>query len=561
MWEKGWRERTWQQLNQEWDLIVIGGGITGAGVFRRAVAEGFKVLLVESGDFASGTSSRSSKLVHGGFRYLRNRQFDVTRESVREREWMLREAKNLVTPLGFLMPCYKDKHVNSQFAIGVVIYDLLAPKWQHSRFSANRIRRECPQLDSPELSGGYLYYDAEMDDAHLVLHLLRAGVRAGGTAMNYAKVVSLLKDHSQNVCGVALCDQVSGKTLEIKSRTVINAAGPWSDELRAQVGAPARLRKLRGSHLIFSREQLPLTHAVTLLHPRDHRAMFAIPWEGATIVGTTDLDHRIPLEASEPFCTQEEIQYILESANATFPSIELTAADIISSFAGLRPVINTGNPDPSKESRAHVVWEEKGLITVTGGKLTTFRIMAEQALQKAAPSLARSPDFSIRKQYFEPLPTTTLDISIPAADRTYLLGRYGIETSDLLHSADANENSHIANLPNYWSELRWAARTGGVEHLDDLLLRRVRLGMLLPDGASSEMIRIRSIAQPELGWGDDRWQMEEERYREIYNSAYAPQPTGKIKQKSQESPECPQDQSAHPSGMKTESQTVPTALS
>lgn len=528
MWEKGWRERTWQELGQEWDLIVVGGGITGAGVFRRAVTEGFKTLLVEAGDFASGTSSRSSKLVHGGFRYLRNKQFDVTRESVREREWMLREAKNLVNPLGFLMPCYQDRHVNSQFAIGVVIYDLLAPKWQHNRYSVKRMLRECPQLDCPELSGGYLYYDAEMDDARLVLHLLRAGVRAGGTALNYSKVESLLKNHEQKVCGVALRDEVSGKEIEIKSKVVINAAGPWSDDLRSQIGAPARLRKLRGSHLIFSRERLPLPHAVTLLHPRDHRAMFAIPWEGTTIVGTTDLDHHFPLEAGEPFCTQEEIHYILEAANATFPAIELTVEDIISSFAGLRPVINTGNPDPSKESRAHVVWEEDGLITVTGGKLTTFRIMAEQALQKAAPMLPGSPNFSIRKKYFESTVDVTLDTAIPAADRLYLLGRYGLEAPDLLHSAAVGENTNIANLPNYWSEIRWAARTGGVEHLDDLLLRRVRIGMLLRDGASAEMPRIRSIVQPELGWNDNRWYMEEERYHEIYAAAYAPQPTGKI---------------------------------
>lgn len=528
MWEKHWRETTWQELDKEWDLIVVGGGITGAGVFRRAVAEGLKTLLVDAGDFASGTSSKSSKLVHGGFRYLRNKQFGVTRESVREREWLLREAKYLVTPLGFLMPCYKEAKTASQFAVGVIIYDLLAPKWQHSHYSSRRMINECPQLNSTGLEGGYLYYDAEMDDARLVLHLLREAVQAGGTALNYARVDSLLKAQSQKVSGVLLTDQITGKSLEIKSKVVINAAGPWSDDLRAQVGASARLRRLRGSHLIFPREKLPLPHAVTLLHPKDRRAMFAIPWEGTTIIGTTDLDHRLSIKNAQPYCTEEEIDYILQAAEATFPGVGLERKEIISTFAGLRPVINTGNPDPSKESRAHVVWEENGLITVTGGKLTTFRIMAEQALQKASGYLQGSPDFSKRKRYFDPLPDSSLSVDIPDADRCYLLGRYGMETAGLLQCAEERENSNIENLPNYWSELRWAARTGGVVHLDDLLLRRVRVGMLLPDGASAIMPRIRSIVQAELGWNDQQWLIEEERYRSIYAAAYAPVPTGNL---------------------------------
>ena len=193
MWQKGWRRSIWNELDQEWDLIVIGGGITGAGVFRRAVAEGCKTLLVDSSDFAFGTSSRSSKLVHGGFRYLRNKQFDVTRESVREREWLLREAKHLVTPLGFLMPYFQEKEIKEQYALGVVIYDLLAPKWKHSHYLKQKMIDVCPQLDTPGLGGGFLYYDAQMDDARLVITLLREAVRAGGTALNYAKVENLLQ--------------------------------------------------------------------------------------------------------------------------------------------------------------------------------------------------------------------------------------------------------------------------------------------------------------------------------------------------------------------------------
>lgn len=529
MWEKGWRDEIWRNIDQEWDILVVGGGITGAGVFRRAVAAGLKVLLVDAGDFASGTSSRSSKLIHGGFRYLKNKQWDVTHESVQEREWMLREAKNLVTPLGFFMPVFSDAHTATQFAIGVVIYDLMAPKWKHSKYSREDLLKKCPQLRPDKLESGFLYYDAEMDDAHLVHHILREGVGAGGTAINYVKAESLLRAADGRVCGAVLSDASgeSSHSAEVKAKVVINAAGPWSDDLRKQVGATPRIRPLRGSHIIFNRDRLPIPHAVTLLHPRDHRAMFAIPWEGTTMIGTTDLDHKATPGANEPYALADEIDYILEAGNATFADPKLSREDIISSFAGLRPIISSGaNIDPSKESRAHVVWEEEGLITVTGGKLTTFRIMAEQALNLAAAHLPGKPDFSKRVRYFDALPKVEAPSGMNAADLAYLMGRYGKETSDLFGLAQPGELDHIGTLPNVWAELRFAARSEGVQHLDDLLLRRVRLGMLLPEGAQAQMTRIRAIVQPELGWDDARWQLEEKRYLKIYQAYYSPAPTG-----------------------------------
>lgn len=527
MWENGWREQIWTELDQEWDVIVIGGGITGAGVFRRSVAEGFKTLLVDAADFSYGTSSRSSKLVHGGIRYLRNRQFDVTREAVHEREWMLREARELVTPLGCLMPYYQDKRTRDLFGLGVVIYDLLAPKWKHSHLTRNALLKVLPDLNSPELGGGFLYYDAQMDDSRLVIALIRQAVRAGGTAVNYARVDSLLRDHIGRVGGIVLNDQAEDlPQMEIRSKVVINATGPWSDDIRAQVGAAPKLRRLRGSHLIFPRERLPLPFAVTMLNPRDHRAMFAIPWEGKSLVGTTDLDHRYPLDQGEPYTSDAEIAYILEVTNAIFPGVEVQRRDILSSFSGLRPVINTGKADPSRESRAHVVMQEEGLITVTGGKLTTFRIMAEQALKLAAPSLPGNPDFSRRKRYFDPLPQPMKEFDLSIGQKNYLLGRYGIEAGLLLQEGEHGENSPIGELSNLWSELRYNARHGGVVHLDDLLLRRVRLGLLLPHGGTPYMQRIREIVQQELGWDESRWQAEENRYCEIYDAFYAPEPTG-----------------------------------
>lgn len=560
MWEKGWREQVWKELDQEWDVIVIGGGITGAGVFRRSVAEGFKTLLVDAADFSFGTSSRSSKLVHGGFRYLRNKQFDVTREAVREREWMLREARELVTPLECLMPYYQDKRTRDMFALGVVIYDLMAPKWKHSHLSKKVLSVACPPLYSSELRGGFSYYDAQVDDSRLVLTLIREAVRAGGTAVNYVKVSSLLKDNAGQVRGAALTDQAGDlPEKEIHARVVFNATGPWSDTLRDQLGAPARLRLLRGSHLVFPRQRLPLQTAVTIVNPSDRRAMFAIPWEGRVMVGTTDLDHRTRVDLGEPFATQEEIDYILNATNAIFTGVELGENDIISSFAGLRPIVSMGKAHPSQESRAHVVWNEEGLITVTGGKLTTFRIMAEQALTLASPSLPGTPDFSKRKRYFDPLPQPMKEFDLAAAQKTYLLGRYGIEAAELLQEGLEGENSPIGSLPNLWSELRYNARHGGVIHLDDLLLRRVRIGMLLPEGGKNWMPRIRQMVQEELDWDDLRWQTEESRYREIYNAFYAPAPTG-IMTRSIGEDQWPNQNFRHP-GMKQESPMEPIVLS
>lgn len=528
MWKAGWREEIWTDLNQPWDMIVIGGGITGAGVLRMAAAAGLKTLLVEAHDFSFGTSSRSSKLVHGGMRYLYNRQFSVTRESVREREWLLHEARQLVEPLPFLLPNYERYRIPTrQLHVGVVLYDLMAPKWQHRRCNPRQILEILPNLNGDGLISGFRYGDARVDDSRLVLRLLHEAVAAGAVALNYARVEGLLRDQSGKVCGAALRDAATpeGKTCEVQAKVVINASGPWSDELRAHLGAPKRLRKLRGSHLIFPRSKIPLPEALTLFHPRDRRAMFFIPWEGISMIGTTDLDHDPLIEAqyTEPFASHEEIDYLMEALSFLFPGSGLTKDDILSTFAGLRPVIDTGAAAPSKVSRAHALWQEDGLITITGGKLTTFRIMAQQTINLALSRLRDRPVALPRQRIFDPLPN--LSSAALAPDQLlYLLGRYGAETAGLLDAAEVDELAQIDPLPNLWAELRWAARAGGVVHLDDLLLRRVRLGLLLLNGARQHFPRIRAIVQPELGWDDNRWRQEEDAYWHTWEQAYSPDP-------------------------------------
>ena len=526
MWNKQWRTDTWQRLSEPWDVLVIGGGITGAGVLRQAVQAGLKSLLVEANDFSFGTSSKSSKMIHGGFRYLANKQYSVTRESVREREWMLKEAPGLVKKIGYYLPAYESYPLTlSAFRQGVVIYDLLAPKWDHRTVDAARLQAEFPGLNMEGLTGGMLYYDAGMDDSRVLIRVLREACREGGAALNYTRAESLLRRVDGTVCG-AVVRSADGRTAEVQAKVVINACGPWSDELRAQVGGEAHIRKLRGSHLVFARDRFPAREAVTLLHPKDKRSLFMVPFEGTTLVGTTDLDHPKALEDGykEPFATTQEIFYLLEAANFLFPSLTLTQGDILSTFAGVRPTLQNGATDaPSKVSRRHALYQEQGLITITGGKYTIFRIMARQALEAALAQMGRSSS-APKNRIFEKVDFDTLD----SLDRTashYLGGRYGLETNDLLAAAQAGERELISPLQNIWAELRWAARDEGVLHLSDLLLRRVRLGMLLPDGAAGVMDRVRAIVQPELGWDDATWQRELFDYRTTWQKYYSSKPT------------------------------------
>jgi glycerol-3-phosphate dehydrogenase len=527
MWNKQWREDTWNNLDQPWDMLIIGGGITGAGVLRAAVHAGLKALLVEANDFSFGTSSRSSKLIHGGFRYLGNRQIDVTRESVREREWMIREAPHLVYKQGFHIPYYASYRISLRvFRLGVLLYDLLAPKWAHRSLSTSRMRQEVPGINPEGLLGGFLYYDACMDDSRIVLRVLREACLSGGTVLNYALATKLLRKADGKVCGVVLADTSgSSRTAEVQAKVVVNATGPWTDELRSQLGETPRLRKLRGSHLVFTRERFPFVTCIGLVHPRDQRALFIIPFEGTTMIGTTNPDHPAEWEQkyAEPFASVEEIDYLLEAANFIYPDLKLEHKDIISTFAGLRPTIRVdGEEDPSKVSRAHELWDENGLLTITGGKYTTFRIMARQTVQAVLARLGKDPVVP-RKRFLDRLP----DLSHPALDTStlaYLLGRYGAETAAMLSAAQPADLEPIPPLQNSWAELRWAAREEGTLHLTDLLLRRVRLGLLLPDGAAAVMDRVRAVVQPEMGWSDTAWSRELTDYQRTWASYYGPKP-------------------------------------
>jgi glycerol-3-phosphate dehydrogenase len=502
----------------QWDLVIIGGGITGAGILREAAHMGLRALLVEQKDFAWGTSSRSSKLVHGGLRYLKEGHFLLTKMAVEEREHLLKEAPGLVEPLEFLLPVYEHQHPGKRtLQIGLSFYDLIARDHQHRFYEKTEFYRRLPYARQQDLQGGFFFYDAQDDDSRLVLRLINESVADGAGALNYTAATDILRNDSGVVVGVKIEDTETRESRTLKTRTVINATGCWAETLHPSPDPGRHLRPLRGSHLVFSAEVLPIKCGVSFLHPRDNRAIFALPWEGAVLVGTTDLDHKADLSL-EPSITEDEIVYLLEGLNAIFPSLEISLNDCISTFAGLRPVVSEGRLSPSEESREHVVWVDKGLVTVTGGKLTTFRRLAWDALKAARPFLPSEKLSDKHKPLFSrppDKPPNGYDLADTVWRRLY--GRYGQRAEAMVRAAEARDLELIAGTHTLWAELPFVAANEWVRHLSDLLLRRVRIGLLTPQGGKEHLKRIRNLCQPALPWDRKRWKKEIADYLEHWN--------------------------------------------
>lgn len=520
----GGREAAWKRLSDGWDLIVIGGGITGAGVMREAVRAGLRVLLLEQNDFASGTSSRSSKLVHGGLRYLNNLQLRMTWRAVHERDLLLREGRGLIEPLPFIMPTYETGRLPGwMLEIGLYIYGWMDGRWRiHQGYDPQAVQVLSPGLAGDHLTGAFRFYDAQTDDARLVLRVIREGVKDGhGVALNYARVETLVRDEDGQVIGVRVRDRETRRVYEARAAAVINATGAWADDLRVQVGGQPSIRRLRGSHLIFRQDRLPVFQAISFAHPDDGRPVFLFPWQGVTLVGTTDMDHHSSLD-QEPAISQEEVAYLLRAVRSYFPSYGLSERDVMTTFSGIRPVIHHGEMiAPSRESREHAIWHENGLLTVTGGKLTTFRCMALDALKRLRNRLPQLAMLGDKVSALDPLPELpSLPLGLPADEVLRLAARYGADILAMAGQVSAGERRRINGLPIRWLELRWAARHEAVCHLDDLLLRRVRLGLLVADGGARYLPRIRQLVQGELGWDNACWEQEVADYLERWRSHY-----------------------------------------
>ncbi len=509
-------------LAGDWDLIVIGGGITGAGIFREAAARGWRTLLLEQSDFASGTSSRSSKLVHGGLRYLATNEWRLTVHSVREREQLLQHGAGLIERQGFLLPVWRGQKPGWwSFRAGLAIYDRIARKRLSRVVRWSELRELAPNLSTAGMRGALYMEDARTDDARLVLRLIQEGCQQGGQAVNYMRVHALLREQGK-VCGLQWQDALSGQEGEARAKVVINAGGVWAQHHGGEK-AP-KLRPLRGSHLLFRRTRLQLPVAVSWLHPRDGRPVFAYEWEGASLLGTTDLDHADSLDL-EPHISGAEVDYLLEAAAHVWPRLHLNRADVLSTYAGVRPVVSSGAERPQDESRESALWSEPGLVSVTGGKLTTFRLTALDALRAAAENGGGELDLNKNRPILDSgaAPTKPAELSGPNWRR--LFGRYGSTLAERIAQTPAGLLNLLPGTPYIQAELLWAAQDEAVEHLDDLLLRRTRIGLVAEHGGFALLDRVRTLCQSTLGWDDARWDAEDAQYRARWESHYSlPEP-------------------------------------
>ncbi len=522
-WPRGWREQFWAQhgADSSWDVVIIGGGISGAGILHEAVRRGLRAVLVEQGDFASGTSSRSSKLVHGGLRYLATGDWKLTLESVRERQQLLQDAPGLVQPQRFLVPIYAhSKPRDWEMRVGLALYDAFAGKRLCYRLDAAAALRLNPALEGTGLLGAYSFQDADTDDARLVLRVLRDAQRAGGHALNYVRVAELLREGAR-VKGVRVRDRVGNRTCTLRASAVINATGVWAENFTTEAAHKNQLRPLRGSHLIVPQWRFPLGQGISWQHHQDRRNIFVYPWANVTLIGTTDIDHSATLD-EEPRHTAEEAHYLLDATRQRFPRLGLSATDVIATYAGVRPVVTSGAADPSDESRESALWVEPGLVTLSGGKLTTFRVAAQQVLDAAAPDLPTMRKAPAGTPILDGTPETAVDNRLSPVAMQRLQELYGGDCSALLQACSRTDLETVGPSPHRWCELRLAAEEEAVTSLSDLLLRRTRIGLLVPQGGASLLPQIRSRVQEPLGWSDARWEDECSHYVAHWQAVHRP---------------------------------------
>lgn len=521
---------------EPWDILIVGGGITGAGIAREAARRGLQVLLIEQKDFAWGTSSRSSKMVHGGLRYIASGDYKTTLLSVRERERMLDEAQGLVNEMHYIMPHYKGKFPPPWiFNTLLRVYDKIAGKRYFQYFKKEAFLAFNPGIKQDKLLGASQFSDAVTDDSRLVMRVLDEAISDGAAAINYLKAESLLKDKQGLVIGATVVDTTDPERTQrydVPAKVVVSATGTWADDLRlqamdqAQADFHSQIRPSRGSHLVVSQERLPIDQAYTLLHPVDKRALFVFPWENRTVIGTTDLDHPA-LDEQEVGITTEEVDYLLQAINGLFDHTQLTTEDVISTWAGVRPLISEGGDgkrvSPSKEKRDHSLWLDNNLVTVSGGKLTTFRLIALDVLKLCQQVLPIDDTVSKEEPVFTSFtPNSEQFNELPDPLKLRLPGFYGRQLDKLLALIEEPPLSYVADTPTLWAEVRYAARYEQVIHLDDLLLRRTRLGLILPQGAISEPLtsQFKQICQQELGWDEQQWLQELERYQQLWQTYY-----------------------------------------
>lgn len=519
------------------DVLVIGGGICGAGVVREAAARGLRAFLVERGDFASGTSSRSSKMIHGGLRYLAHGHVGVTREACRERDQLARLNPNLVRPLPFLFPSWEHGKIAPwQVRAALWAYSALAsfrPEGRFRMLSRQEVAEYSRDVRLDGLRAAGLYHDAQADDARLVLEALKSARRLGGDAAPQAEVVELLQADGR-MAGARVHDRLEGRTLTIRAHAVVNAAGPGIARVRAlDAGArEVRVRPAKGVHLVIPRQRLHTRGAVAL-EGADGRHLFVCPFEDVLMIGTTDT---FTDEIDEPVVTIDEVHYLLGAANAAFPDAVLTTNDIRSVWAGVRPLVADEHADapPSDVSReAEIEESPSGLLSVAGGKLTTFRAMGEAAVDRALRRLpperrraagpSRTFGLALREDGFD---AAALEQELRAKHRLsprsaeHLVRSWGAESLALLDAAPEAWRRPIGRSRYLYAEIPWAFRTECAGSLCDVLERRVRLALFAEGQGLPELARLAAVAGEALGWDAERTRAESSAYAAAVRRRY-----------------------------------------
>ena len=505
-------DRLASSAGDPFDLLVVGGGITGAGIALDAVSRGMSVALVERLDFASGTSSKSSKLVHGGLRYLEQREFGLMREAAIERDLLRRLAPHLVEAIPFVLPV-SHRATRAKFGVGLWAYDALASFRNmkiHKHVDGEEAEALVPALPRGKVRGGYVFYDCRTDDVRLVMENLVQAVRYGAVVVNHAVVRGL--DSTGDVCVAGVEDSCTGDTFEIHARRVVSATGVWADRVEelARPGAAPRLRPSKGIHLTFSRDTIPIADAAAFIPDLERkRFIFVIPWLESVLVGTTDTPHEGTLD--HPVVEADDRRYCLDALNATF-KLDLTDDDITGAYAGLRPLITGKQGSTADLSRRHAVYEiVPGILGITGGKLTTYRRMARDAVDRIAEDLgvhgrSRTKWIRLGSRKVAPLAAAVRrrceKLGIDAGAAANLVRCYGdraLEVVDLAGEMDLT-GPLTEGHPALAIEAVYTARSEMAVHLNDVLARRTRLALTDRAAGIGGSSVAAEILGAELGW-------------------------------------------------------------
>lgn len=537
------RQEMWEALGPDVDMLIIGGGINGAGIARDATMRGLKVALVEMKDLAYGTSSRSSKLVHGGLRYLEQLEFSLVFESVSERRILLDIAPHLVNPLGFLFPVYKGARRGIHtINAGMWIYDGLAlfrtPR-RHRKLKPADVAREEPALRNENIQGAPLYYDCSTDDARLTLESALDAAARGAVVATYTRCVSFLKGEDGRIQGAVVRNQMTGELKEVRASVVVNATGPWTDRTIAMSTPSARslLRPTKGVHIVVAREKLPVNNAVVCFHPEDKRVLFAIPWGDATYVGTTDTDFEG--DPAQVYATREDVDYLIQAAEHYFPAHPITHDDIIATWAGLRPLIGEEGVDESSVSREHeIIVGEDGLVTIAGGKLTTFRRMSAEVVDVAVKWMRMTGKLTTKLKAADtegmPLPggvnwppdddhervarevRAAAEGKISEATAQLLANTYGmrgLKVARMVYTNPALGDAIVPGRPEIMAQVDFAIAEEFGCTVTDILIQRTQVFYRDPDQGLAAAPRVAAHMAALLGWSAEHTEDQIQRYR------------------------------------------------